>query len=272
MRRLLVVVMLACSASCVGTTGGAIVDFPAAASGPPDAVAGQAMVFPSDFGWTVTLTKAVLHIGALYLDQSSPVSGSQNTNCILPGTYVAEVTTSLDVDLLSPAPQPFPPPTLAPAAGHGTTLPALIGEVWLVGADINTVEDKTPILQVAGTADGSGASIPFEGTITIGSNRQAAASSTGLATPVCKQRIVAPVPAPLTVQSTGGLVVRINPRRLFVNVDFGRLAKVGSTYAFSDDPTSSGYTQPSVNLYSNLRAATPALYDFEWSSSLGTTR
>src|SRR5579859_3049450 len=90
--------------ACVGTTGGAIVDFPVAASGPPDAVAGQPLVFQGDFGWTVTLTKAVLHVGALYLDQAAPISGAQDTNCILPGTYVAEVTAGMDVDLLDPSP------------------------------------------------------------------------------------------------------------------------------------------------------------------------
>ena len=33
----------------------------------------------------------VVDIGALYLGQSLPVSGAQNTSYVLPGTYVAQV-------------------------------------------------------------------------------------------------------------------------------------------------------------------------------------
>jgi predicted small secreted protein len=116
----LLVVMAVTLAACVGTTGGDVVDFPVAAAGAADAVAGQPYELVTDRGWHVVLTKATLHVGALYLGQSLPVSGAQNTSCILPGTYVAQVTTGLDVDLLSPAPQRFP------SLGHGTTLQARV--------------------------------------------------------------------------------------------------------------------------------------------------
>src|ERR1019366_392978 len=99
--------LIACAcAACVGTTGGQLVTFPAAAAGPADAIAGEPLRFTTDRGWTVVLSTATLHVGALYLDQSMPVSGSQGTNCVLPGTYVGQVTAGLDVNLLSPAPQP----------------------------------------------------------------------------------------------------------------------------------------------------------------------
>src|SRR5215472_4753215 len=160
-RALLALFPVLLAASCVGTTGGQIVDFPAAAAGPADASGGQ-LEFTTDSGWHVILTQATLHVGAIYLDQAVPVSGSQGTNCILPGLYVAEVTSGRDVDLLSPEPQPFP------VLGHGTTLPALAGQVWLTGGDVNQVEDSTPILQIAGTADEAGQVVSFMGTVTIG--------------------------------------------------------------------------------------------------------
>ncbi len=246
--------------ACVGTTGGQLVDFPASAAGAEDAA--TPLVFDQTTAghtWHVSLTEAKLHIGALYLDQSEPASGAGDTNCILPGVYVAEVTTGLDVDLLSPTPQAFP------VAGHGSTSPVLVGQVWLTGGDINAVTDLTKTLIVAGTAtDDSGASIPFEGTLTIGANRVPSNQTTG-GNPICKQRIVTPIQTSVAVQTSGELLVRIDAKRLFVNVDFGQLPKVSGTYAFSDDPTSTSYTQPSINLYANLRAT--GTYSFLWTDA-----
>jgi hypothetical protein len=253
-------VLLAMPLACVGTTGGAIVDFPAAASGPVDAVVGQPLSFTTDRGWHVVLTRATMHIGAVYLEQSEPVSGSQETGCVLPGTYVAQETNGLDIDLLSPSPQLFPD------LGHGTTLPALVGQVWLVDGDINATDSTTPVLVVEGTADQGGIVVPFDGQVTIGTNRGTNRAMTGAtpgADPICKQRIVSPIQAPLSVQSAGGLLLRIDPRILFVNVEFETLTSAGGTYHFSDDPSSPAYGQASRNLYLNLHSA-GSLYTFSW--------
>ncbi|HEY1532876.1 MAG TPA: hypothetical protein VGF76_02625, partial [Polyangiaceae bacterium] len=51
------------SVACVGTTGGDIVDFQAAASGPKGAVAGQTMSFDTSRGWHVELSTALMHVG-----------------------------------------------------------------------------------------------------------------------------------------------------------------------------------------------------------------
>lgn len=249
--------------ACVGTTGGALVDFSAAAAGASDATSPLAFdeMTTSGHVWHVALTQATLHVGAMYLDQAEPVSGAQGTECILPGTYVAEVLDALDVDLLSPAPQSFS------SLGHGTTSAAIVGQVWLTGGDVDTTEDTTAILAVSGIAqDDFGATIPFDGTITIGSNRAPQSTSTG-ADPICKQRIVSPIPTSIVVHATGALVLRIDARRLFTNVDFAQLtlASGASTYAFSDDPASASYTQPSINLYENLRAE--GTYAFSWEAA-----
>lgn len=246
--------------SCVGTTGGAIVDFPAAAAGAVDVT--SPMTFVTDRGYSVTLTAAKLHVGALYLDQSEPVSGAQNSGCFLPGTYVVEETEPLDVDLLSPTLQRFP------RAAHGTTLQAIVGQVWLTGGDINVAADTTPILSLQGTALApSGTSYPFSARVTIGTNRQAQGVALAGAAPICKQRIVSPIRTDVAIEGDGGLVLRIDPRVLFVNVDFSALAKSGDSYAFSDDPSSADYTQPSANLYQNLHSA-GSLYTFSWSHDL----
>jgi len=89
MRTIIVAAAGLALAGCVGSTGGKTFTFPAAAAGPADATS------PLSFsmgGFDVTLTRAVLHVGALYLNQSAPVSGAQSTDCYLTGTYVGQVT------------------------------------------------------------------------------------------------------------------------------------------------------------------------------------
>jgi hypothetical protein len=247
---------------CVGTTGGEIVDFKAGAAGPSDAVAGEPLSFTTDRGFDVELTRATLHVGAMYLDSAFPVSGAQSTTCILPGTYVAQVTQGADVDLLDSN------PTVFSGGGQGTTLPASAGQVWLTHDDVNSTIDPSdePILSVEGNATVNGEARPFSAAVTISSNREQASSLAGAA-PICKQRIVSPIPANLVVQTEGALLLRIDPRLLFVNVDFSALTAQGGTYVFSDDPSSPDYGQPSVNLYSNLHAG-GSLYTFSWTSHL----
>jgi hypothetical protein len=251
----LAAVLALSGAACVGTTGGELLEFTAAAAGPVDA--DSPFAFTTYRGWHVVLEQATLHVGAIYLDQSQPVSGSQGTNCILPGTYVAQVTSGLDVNLLSSEPTRFS------TRGQGTTIPpALVGQVWLTGGDINAATDPTPILVIAGTAeDASGHVIPFEGTITID-----ALATTGEAAgqdPVCKERIVS-VPTTVSVETSGGLLLRIDPRLLFVNVDFSQLTPSGDSYAFSSDPSAD---QPSYNLNANLRSS-GTLFTFSWDADL----
>jgi hypothetical protein len=248
--------VMSCPLSCLGTTGGQIVTFNADAAGPADAVAGQPLAFDTYNGWHVVLTKATLHVGAVYLDQSQPVSGSQNVGCFLPGTYVGQVTTGVDVDLLSPTPTKFP------AAGEGTTLPSLVGQVWLTNGDVTTIDDATPILQLAGTATNATDTRPFTASISIGQNRLGAAGSVAGADPICKERIVSPISANITLAQSGTLHLVIDPRLLFVNIDFSALAaaSTGTGYAFKDDSSD----QPSAALYSALRSA-GALYSLQFS-------
>jgi hypothetical protein len=250
----------ALASACVQTTGGQIVDFPVAAAGRADLGEGHALEFAGTDGWHVVLTKATLHVGALYLDQAAPVSGAQATPCILPGTYIAQMTTGMDVDLLSPRPQRFP------ALGHGTTGEAIAGQIWLTGAnDVDEADDPTPILVVEGTATRNAEVRRFAGNLTIGANRQAPSSPAG-ASPICKQRIVT-VLVDLVVSTNGGLVVRVDAEKLFTNVDFGALAKGTDAYAFADE---ANHDQPSTNLYSNLHAGTAAgsPFAFTWATEL----
>src|SRR5262249_2787525 len=164
------------------TTGGNVVEFEVVAQGAPDAA-----TVDTALGWHVQLSKATLHIGAVYLNLAVPISGSQETSCILPGIYTAEELYGLDVDLLSTARQPFPRPA------SGADDEARTGEVWRTGGDVNDDNDSTVIADLAGTATGAGPSVPFAARITISTgNRGIPPSSPAQPSqhPICKQRIV----------------------------------------------------------------------------------
>jgi hypothetical protein len=243
---------------CIGTTGSDLFEFEALAGGPSDATESGLASFQTSRGYTVTLSRARLHIGAVYLNRSVPVSVSADTTCTLPGIYVAEVPAGVDVDLLSPDLQPFP------VRGAATEEQARTGEVWLMGGDINAETDSTRILDIAGTAEHDGEAIPFEGSITIGENRVEAPSNPALPgqNPICKQRIVSPIPLELSIRRGGKLVLRADPRAYFTNVDFETLpppSVAGGSRRFADGPAN----QASLNLYSGLRAAVGP-YSFEW--------
>jgi len=244
--------------ACVGTTGGDLITFPAFAAGPADAVQGEPYALTTGRGYDVSLTRARLHISAVYMNRSVPVSVSSDTSCTLAGIYAAEVTGAIDVDVLSPTLQPFP------SAGFAASERARTGEVWLTGGDVNEESDPTVILDVAGVARRGDDEYPFEGTVTISKNRVVAPSDPALpgAKPICKQRVVSPIPIDVTPRAGGRLVVRINPRGWFANVEFSKLAKVSDQpplYRFQD----SSADQPSDNLYGGLRASA-GVYEFQW--------
>ena len=253
MKRLIVVASLA--AACGGTTGSALVTFNAAASGPADA-AGGPLTFTTRAGAQITLTKASLHIGAVYLNQSRPASGAATEPCILPGIYVAEALGPLDVDLLSPAPQPFP------ATGEGIQTQAVTAEIWLSSSHINALNDAPVILDVAGTAIQAGQTVPFTSQVTIGARRLPTSTTPAQpsANPICHQRIVTPIRIDITPTNHGTLALRIDPRPMFDTVDFSTavIPAGGTTYSIPDDGSQAG--EP---LFKGM-VANSGVYSFTW--------
>jgi hypothetical protein len=244
------VAMLGC-----GSTGGNLVSFDVAAGGPAEGVP----PFDTGLGWHVILHTAKLHVGAIYLNLAVPISGAQSTSCILPGIYTAEELSGLDIDLLARDAQPFP------AGGNGTDDTAKTGEVWLVGGDVNAPTDVNPltgqstvVAELAGTASNSLFGITFSATITIGQNRAIASTDPSMpgAHPICKQRIVTPIPIQLAPHDGGTLILRVDPARWFANVDFSELSP--PDYVFPDDLSIAA----SQNLFNGLRG--PASYDLSF--------
>lgn len=223
-----------------GTTGGDVLDFAVTAQGAPGAG-----VRDTSLGWHVELSQATIHLGAVYLNLAVPISGSQETNCILPGTYTAEQLSSLDVDALSTAPQPFP------ARASGTDDRVRTAEIWLTGGDVNADSDATVIARIAGTATKAAATLPFSAQITINTaNRGIPAPSPALPSqhPICKQRIVSPIPIDLRPSAGGTLAITVDASGWFANVDFDQLPAGG---VFPDDNANPA----SQNLFTAVRAA-----------------
>ena len=229
---------------CVGTTGGDLLEVQAYAAGPADAA--PELSFQTSRGYEVTLTEARIFVGGLYLNRSRPTSVASDTSCTLAGIYVAEVLSGREVDLLSAEPQAFPD------AGFATTERALTGEVWLSQGNVNEAASSTVVLRVSGTAKRGAQQYPFQGKLTIGQNRATPPSDAALPGqhPICKQRIVSPIALDLTAKAGDALLLRIDPRGMFGNIDFATLAPVGDSYRFADEP---GVDQASDNLYAGLR-------------------
>jgi hypothetical protein len=235
------VVMFGAALAACGTTGGNVVSFEVAAQGAPGAG-----VADTGLGWHVELSTARLHLGAVYLNLAVPISGSQETNCILPGIYTAQELSPLDVDVLSTAAQPFPD------LATGTDDEARTGEIWLTGGDVNADADTTVIAQLVGTASKAAQVIPFTATVTISSgNRGIPPTNPAQPSqhPICKQRIVSPIPIDLRPREGGTLAITVDASGWFANVDFTALPPDG---AFPDDNANPA----SQNLFTALRAAT----------------
>lgn len=246
------------AASCNRSTGGEITEFEAFAAGPEGLEPGQPYVFENDRGFTVTLTRAIVRVGAVYMNESVPTSVSSDTSCYLAGLYVAEVPGGFDIDALDPGLQPFPVP------GFATTDRARTGELWLSGGDLEADNDTTVILDIEGEAERVGEVFPFEAQLTIGDNRREPADDPAQpgSRPICKQRVVTPLELDITPTVGGRLVLRIDPARWFSNVAFDRLEQVGSSpprYRFRDDSED----QPSRNLFHGLRA-NAGVYQLTW--------
>jgi hypothetical protein len=269
MRALAILPVLAAVASCNGSTGYQLVQFYAAASGPSDAAKGQPYTFDVAAG-RVTLTKATLHVGALYLTQSSPQSGGGPSPCTLPGTYngayVAEVRGGGDVDLLDPSAQQLP------VVGDGDTIPPATGQVWLMHDDVNASSDPTAILTLQGTFAGAGTSFSFFANITIDSNRTKTPSASDPlpgSDPICRKRIVSGIPVSLEVAQGGTLLLRVSPRALFASVPFtdlpafdkfnsGCSQDMRTDRCFTNDDTNTS----STTLFANLTGDGPYGFAF----------
>jgi len=248
---------------CGGSTASALISFTASAGGPADAVAGSPLKFQTALGWQVSLTRARIHVGAVYLTTIEPTSGIGQQSCTVPSgqaaAYVAEAfaPTSVTVDMLSPRLEFFP------SSGEGIALQSKTAQVWLTGGDVNASIDPTVILDVAGTASQGAATLPFTGTVTISQNRATPIVNPAEpgSNPICRERIVQPLQFSALPTQGGALQLRIDPRPMFQAVDFSSLPlALGSSSQFVIPDTSSGAGQ---SLFKGMLSI-GEVYQFSW--------
>lgn len=237
---------------CIQTTGGRLVTFQAQASADPTVVTGGPLEFTTPRGFVVTLSRAHVTVGAVYLNQQNPQNYALEQSCIQEGIYSGEVLGGLTIDALSPVPQAFP------VGGNGTDALTRAGELWLTGGDLLAESDKTILLDVAGVAMRGAEAFPFEGQITISDNRRQPPRNPALpgSNPLCRQRIVSPIPFEIRLEEGGTLWLQVDARAWFAAVDFAELTKVSDDpllYRFVDDSFSSA--QPDKALYAAFRSA-----------------
>jgi hypothetical protein len=247
--------LFALSSGCTGTTGGDVFPFQAAARGPAGVENGRYELVTGR-GYHVTLERARLRLGALYLNRTVPTSVSADTTCTAPGGYVAEVTSGITLDALAE------PATALPSPGLALAERALTGEVWLTSGDVNVASDSEPVLDFAGLAEKDGQRYPFEALLSIGQNRVLEPpQATPGAKPICKERIVAPIPVDLVPTQGGSLLLEVDPAVMLEAVDFSTLtADSSGVYRFDDDPRTA--TAASTALYQGLHGTTA--YRFDW--------
>jgi hypothetical protein len=233
---------------CVGTTGGELLTLEGYATGTPAAAS-----FENGRGYRVKLTEARLFVGGVYLNRARATSVSSETSCTLNGVYVAELLGGAEVDLLSSQRQPFPD------LGFATSERAQTAEVWLTRGDVNAPDDSGPLLRVAGSAERDGQHYNFSGVLSIGPERVPEPIDPALPGqyPICKQRIVTPIPVDLALRERDALRLEIDARAMFANVDFKTLepavgADGDGERVFADSP---GIDQASDNLYAGMRSS-----------------
>lgn len=250
MKRALALLLL--SSGCIQTTGGNLVAFSLEAHGDPQVVSGGPLQFTSSRGFDVTLTRARVTVGAVYLNQQNPQNYTLEQACVQDGIYSGEVRGGLTIDALSPTPQPFP------VEGTGTDAHTLAAELWLTGGVIDAERDPTVVLDVAGTATSTAGTFPFEGTVTISENRRVPPRNPALpgSNPLCRQRIVSPIAFDTHLAQGAVLSLVVDPRAWFHTVDFAELTRVSDApllYRFTDDQASPA--QPDKSLYAGLRSS-----------------
>lgn len=256
------------SSACSPTqTGGEAISFHAYASGPM-AAAGS-LSFDTGAGFHVELTRATMHIGAVYLRLGQTNPGSANASCVGDTTYGLQVPGPVDFDVLNAAPREFS------VLGSATSDPDQSGEIWLVYGDINQVTTTTPtggppvIVAVAGVATKDKATYPFQGSLTIGQNHLVPPASIAQPgqNPICKQRIVAPIPLDIQPTVGGDLLLRVDPRPWFSGVDFSTLlpGEDGDTLEIPDSSTGSGPDAAAGRaFFTAVTGASAEVYQFSW--------
>ena len=218
--------------ACIGATEGELSSFEARAAGPIDAHGGP-LTFVNARGFRISLEQASVRVSALRFNEQARISSERESSCIKDSLYVAEVNAPLTIDLLDGDPIAFP------VEGTGLHARARMAEVWLSGnGDINADEDRQPIFTFRGQVTRADGSHALSGTVTIGKNRKKPPLSEVQpgSNSICSERIVTGIPVDWIPRADTRLLLRVDPRTIFADVDFDGLEPASDgSLAIPDD-------------------------------------
>jgi hypothetical protein len=232
--------------ACVGSTGGELVEFRAEAFGKSESRAFTSLA--QEGHYDVQLTQAAFTLQALYFSRIARAGSTEReTSCYAAQGYTAELRSELTVDALSDAAQPFA------ELGRGLNERVRAFDLWLGRGPINELTPESAeaaVVSFQGVARKGSTEFPFEGRVTIDSNRKQAPTSSAVpgSNPICQQRIVDGVAADFVPTSGGTLELRLDARQWFDGVSFADVPKdARGVHVFVDRPDAS------VQLFNNIR-------------------
>lgn len=267
------------SAGCAGGTGSKRFSFEARAGG-VEREGGGPFTFTNQTGWTITLTKANVTIGPVYLNVVPPLrddtqsfldlfiktAWAHGEGHLSEGRVVGEVLGQLRFDALSPELVPFP------VLGSLTQEEVRTAEVWFYpepGVAAEKTKIDTVAFDVAGEATKGGATIRFRGALKLDDAWQPDVPAGARATtPITDLRKVRGIPATFFPSEGGHLELRFDVTRLFRGADFSNLTanpsdKDGAKTLVQAKTGEVTTDQVMTNLYQGLRSSS-GTYAIRW--------
>jgi hypothetical protein len=225
--------LLGAPLACVGTTGGEKFEFDAAIGG-IERDTGAPYTFTNEYAWTVTLSRAEVTVGPLYLNTIASLGGVARWMRLLPvrearahsahlgeGRIVGEVLGRVRFDALSPSLISFP------VRGVISTDEVRSAEVWFYPpADVppETTKISASAVEVAGEATREQQRVRFRGKLILDDTWLPNAKPGDRDnTPITAIRQVRGIPARFTPSPGGRLEIRVALAPLFASADFSNL-------------------------------------------------
>lgn len=269
---------IAVDAGCVGDTGGRRFAFEAAIGGAAD----EPARFTNERGWTVSLAKANVTVGPIYLNVVAPLTDTSPTARFFglfvkdawahgeghlgSGRIVGEILSQVTFDARSGALVPFP------TAGAITSERIRTADVWFYpapGIAPETTKIAAVAFDVAGEATrGAEAPVRFRGALVLDDAWLSDTEGTRGALSLAELRKVRGIATDFAASEGGRLEIRFDVRRLFRGADFANLTNnptdADGTKVLVQAKTGKVTTdQVMTNLYQGLREAT-GTYAVRW--------
>lgn len=262
---------------CAGSTGSKRFAFDARIGGVTDRA-----TFTNEIGWTITLSKARVTLGPVYLNVVAPLRDSTQSLRELfvktawahgeghldEGRVVGEVLGQVTFDALSSSLTAFP------VRGSMTQDDVRTAEIWFYpepGVSAETTKIATIALDVAGTAVRDATTVPFRGQLILNDAWQPdQVDGTRGTTSITALRQVRGIPSSFVPDEGGELEIRVDVARLFRGANFASLEQNptdpdGTKVLVQSKSGALATDQVMTNLYQGLHDAT-GTYAVRWIS------